>query len=316
VPPEGVSSLAWSPVANFLFAGSWNKSVSCWEILTDGTANPKCQMSHKEAVLCVAVSSDGKRVFSGSCDQTAKMWDLASNQSSIVGTHQAPIKEIAWVNDVNQLVTGSWDKTIRYWDTRSGPDKPTASVAMSERVYCMDVRYPLQIIGTANRQMYIFDLRNPMKPLKNFESVLRYQTRCVAAFLDKTGFAYGSIEGRCAIAHVEEKDSTKNFAFKCHRVGEEVYAVNSISFHPKYGTFATCGSDGSWFFWDKDAKQRLKQYERNEQSITASGFNNTGNIFAYAVSYDWSRGAEFYDVKKGSQIFLHPTNDSEVQPRK
>jgi len=308
--------LVFSPVANYLFAGSWNKTVSCWEIASDGTAVAKAQTSHKEPVLCVAVSGDGKRVFSGSCDQTAKVWDLASNQSSVIGTHQAPIKEISWVNDINQLVTGSWDKTLRYWDPRVGADKPTANIQVGERVYCMDVRYPMQVVGTANRQIHIFDLRNPMKPYRTFDSVLRYQTRCVSIFVDKTGFAYGSIEGRCAISHVEEKDAPKNFAFKCHRIGDEVYAVNNICFHPKYGTFATCGSDGSWFFWDKDAKQRLKQYERNDQSITSSCFNYQGNIFAYAVSYDWSKGAENYDAKKGSQIYMHAVADQEVQPRK
>lgn len=35
----------------------------------------------------------------------------------------------------------------------------------------------------------------------------------------------------------------KNFAFKCHRHNEQVFAINSIAFHP-FGTFATCGSDG------------------------------------------------------------------------
>lgn len=38
----------------------------------------------------------------------------------------------------------------------------------------------------------------------------------------------------------------------------QIYAVNSISFHNRYGTFATAGADGSYAFWDKDKRQRLK----------------------------------------------------------
>jgi len=106
----------------------------------------------------------------------------------------------------------------------------------------------------------------------------------------------------------------KNFAFKCHRHNNEVYAVNSIAFHP-YGTFATCGSDGTYVFWDKDAKQRLKAFERNPQPITASSFNKDGSIFAYALGYDWSKGIEFYDKNKGSQIHLHSVQDAEIKPR-
>ena len=59
-----------------------------------------------------------------------------------------------------------------------------------------------------------------------------------------------------------------NFSFKCHRVSEpnaaqassnktQLCSVNTISFHPLYGTFASGGSDGSISFWDKANKTRL-----------------------------------------------------------
>jgi mRNA export factor len=68
-----------------------------------------------------------------------------------------------------------------------------------------------------------------------------------------------------------------------------------MNFHPVFGTFSTAGSDGTYNFWDKDSKQRLKQmakatYGTNPAPIPCSAFNKDGTIFAYAVSYDWSRG--------------------------
>jgi len=80
-----------------------------------------------------------------------------------------------------------------------------------------------------------------------------------------------------------------NFSFKCHREGSNVYAINAISFHPLYGTFSTAGSDGSFNFWDKDSKQRLKQFPNLRSPITATSFNKNGSIFAYALGYDWSK---------------------------
>jgi WD40 repeat protein len=68
----------------------------------------------------------------------------------------------------------------------------------------------------------------------------------------------GSIEGRVAVQHIDEAQQSKNFTFKCHRDNNDVYAVNSINFHPVHATFATSGSDGAYHFWDKDSKQRLK----------------------------------------------------------
>jgi WD40 repeat protein len=42
------------------------------------------------------------------------------------------------------------------------------------------------------------------------------------------------------------------------RENTDIYAVNTIKFHPTHGTFATAGGDGTYNFWDKDSKQRLR----------------------------------------------------------
>lgn len=83
---------------------------------------------------------------------------------------------------------------------------------------------------------------------------------------------------------------SKNFSFKCHRDdAKNVYAVNDISFHPVHGTFSTAGADGTVSFWDKDSKQRLKPFPKTSGQISSTAFNRNGSIFAYAVSYDWSK---------------------------
>jgi len=171
------------------------------------------------------------------------------------------------------------------------------------------------VVGTADRQLLMYDIRKAQQPFRQFQSPLKYQSRCIACFPDMTGFALGSIEGRVAISYVDQRDHKKNFAFKCHRQSNEVYAVNSISFHPRFSTFATCGSDGTYVFWDKDSKQRLKMFNRYNNTVSCSAFNADGRIFAYSVGYDWSRGAEYYDKMKGTQIYLHAVQDNEIQPR-
>ena len=89
---------------------------------------------------------------------------------------------------------------------------------------------------------------------------------------------------------------SKNYSFKCHRdeTKKQVYAVNSIKFHPVYGTFSTCGSDGTVSFWDGEARQRLKLFPKLNETVSCMAFNRTGGIFAYALSYDWSKvGAKY-----------------------
>lgn len=159
--------------------------------------------------------------------------------------------------------TDSVTEKVKYWDLRS--DKPAVTVENQERVYAMDTQGKLLVVGTADRYINIIDLNKPEAFYKTIQSPLKFQTRVVSCFTpNPNGFAIGSIEGRCAIQYVEERDASNNFSFKCHRETNpqnkdqsNVYSVNAISFHPEHGTFSTAGSDGQFNFWDGQAKHRL-----------------------------------------------------------
>ncbi len=50
--------------------------------------------------------------------------------------------------------------------------------------------------------------------------------------------------------------------------------------------------------------------------IPAGMYNHDGSIYAYAVSYDWSRGhAEHNPVTAKHHILLHSPTESEVKAR-
>ena len=113
-----------------------------------------------------------------------------------------------------------------------------------------------------------------------------------------------------------------NFSFKCHRQSppntkdqSNVYSVNAISFHPEHGTFSTAGSDGTFHFWDKDAKHRLKGYPEVGGPIVSTAFNRNGSIFAYAISYDWSQGYSHNTAQKVTKVMLHSVAPDECKPR-
>lgn len=323
-PEDTLSSLEWSPTANYLAAGSWDNKVRMYQVQASAggiQGAAKAAYTHQGPVLDVSWNKEGTILYSGGCDNQLIMWDPTSNQQKVLGKHDAPVKcvhSLTFGSLANMVVTGSWDKTLRYWDTRTA--QPVAKVALPERCYCMDVNDNLMVVATANRRVLIFDLNSPQKPYLQIESPLRYQSRCVACFKDKRGFALGSIEGRVAIHHVDPKEKSLNFAFKCHRVtnsgSSDVYPVNAISFHPQFGTFATAGADGGYNFWDKDSKQRLKQFKRNPQPVTCSAWNNTGQLYAYGIGYDWHKGSQAHNPATAkNQIFIHTATALEIQPR-
>ncbi|KAH0050913.1 WD40 repeat-like protein, partial [Aureobasidium melanogenum] len=323
-PEDSIQDLAFSPVSGHLSVASWDNKVYIYEVQGNGSNEGKASFDLKAPALSTCWSKDGRQVFGAGANNQCMMLDLGSGATTpqTVAAHDQPIKcvESITVNGSPMIVTGSWDKTIKYWDCRQ--QNPIASVQTKERVYAMDTRDQLLVVATADRWVEIFNLNSPGTAYKQIQSPLKWQTRTVSCFADATGFAIGSIEGRCAIQYVEDKDSSSNFSFKCHRQNapntrdqSNVYSVNSISFHPVHGTFSTAGSDGTFHFWDKDAKHRLKGYPEVGGSISCTDFNHDGSIFAYAVSYDWHQGYAANTPNYPNKVMLHGIGPDECKPR-
>lgn len=251
------------------------------------------------------------------------MWQLQTNPSPQVapqiGAHDAPVKCVGFLPSTSMVVSGGWDKKLKFWDARQ--PNPVGVIDMPERVHAMDVRGNLLVVATADRQIISYDVSGQPREHSRKESPLKYQTRSLAAFPDQTGFAVGSIEGRVGIHYLQKVPGKESFAFKCHRKDSsdrrhsDVYAVNDICFHNQYQTFATVGADGGVSFWDKDNKQRLKGFDPIQRQIPCASFNAQGNLFAYASSYDWSKGSAFYAPGMPNEIFIHYVIDEEIQPK-
>ena len=66
---------------------------------------------------CVAISSDGQTLVSGSDDNTIKLWDLYTGQllHTLEG-HAEDVSSVVISPDGQTLASGSWDKTIKVWN--------------------------------------------------------------------------------------------------------------------------------------------------------------------------------------------------------
>jgi len=240
------------------------------------------------------------------------MWQLGQPQAQQIGVHDSPVKSVGFLKSSNLVVSGGWDKKLKFWDTRS--PNPVGAIDMPERVYDLDVRDNLMVVATAGRHIIAYDV-SQMTPREyaRKESPLKFQSRCISCFPDATGFAVGSIEGRVGIHYLTKVTGKESFAFKCHRQDSNVFSVNAIAFQEQFGTFATVGSDGVVNFWDKDNKQRLKGFPAIQRTIPCATFNKQGNLFAYASSYDWSKGSAH--VQQGNEIFIHNVLEEEIRPK-
>jgi U3 small nucleolar RNA-associated protein 13 len=86
-------------------------------------------VQHKDIVLCVAISKDGRFVASGSKDQKIIIWDAKSGKSllQLVG-HAADVTCLTFFNKTSRyLVSGSKDLTWKIWDLAHESEDETES---------------------------------------------------------------------------------------------------------------------------------------------------------------------------------------------
>jgi WD40 repeat protein len=71
---------------------------------------------HSAQVQSVAFSPDGRRILTGSRDQTAKLWDAATGEELLtLKGHENPVTGVAFSPDGQRIVTTSQDKTAKLW---------------------------------------------------------------------------------------------------------------------------------------------------------------------------------------------------------
>uniref|UniRef100_A0A4W4HQT7 Rae1 protein homolog n=1 Tax=Electrophorus electricus TaxID=8005 RepID=A0A4W4HQT7_ELEEL len=280
-PDDSISCLAFSPPpmpGNFLIGGSWANDVRCWEVQDNGQTVPKAQQMHTGPVLDVCWSDDGSKVFTASCDKTAKMWDLNSNQAM-------QIAQVSYSSVYPMAVVATAERGLIVYQLENQPsefrriDSPLKHQHRCVAIFKDKQNKPTGFaLGSIEGRVAIHYI-NPPNPAKD-----NFTFKC-------------------------HRSNGTNTA-----TPQDIYAVNAIAFHPVHGTLATVGSDGRFSFWDKDARTKLKTSEQLDQPITACCFNHNGNIFAYSSSYDWSKGHEYYNPQKKNYIFLRNAAE-ELKPR-
>jgi WD40 repeat protein len=88
---------------------------------------------HTNSVYSVAFSTDGRRIVSGSHDNTLRIWDAATGKpiGAPLQGHTNSVVSVAFSTDGRRIVSGSDDNSLRLWD---------ATPASSIRLACQQLR--------------------------------------------------------------------------------------------------------------------------------------------------------------------------------
>ena len=76
---------------------------------------------HTGTVYAVAWSPDGRRIASGSDDNTVQVWDAMDGYRLLTYRgHTAPVRGVAWSPDSTRIASASQDGTVQVWDAANG----------------------------------------------------------------------------------------------------------------------------------------------------------------------------------------------------
>jgi len=76
---------------------------------------------HEHMVWSVSISADGKRIASGSWDNTVRVWEADTGREiAVLRGHEGLVRSVSISADGKRIVSGSDDRTVRVWEADTG----------------------------------------------------------------------------------------------------------------------------------------------------------------------------------------------------
>ncbi|OAA61856.1 nuclear pore complex protein [Niveomyces insectorum RCEF 264] len=343
-PADAVSALSFAPGASSrLLAGCWDKNVYLYDIQTNESGSTSGTLvqtfAHPAPVLDVCFGQDDKEAFSAGLDHAVRRIDLESGAQDVLSRHDQGVSCVAYSREHGLVVSGSWDATLHFHNTRPTGRRTPLRISLPGKVHAVATSPTKVVVAMTARLVHIYDLPtvaaffadeanessdgSSIQPWQQRESSLKFLTRAVACMPNDAGYATSSIEGRVAVEWFEDSAASqaRKYAFKCHRQaapeaeggGDVVFPVNALAFHPRYGTFASGGGDGTVALWDAEAKRRMKQYQKIPNSVWALAFSTDGRYLAMGVAPGFETGQEDYSGAGQTQIVVRELTETEAK---
>ena len=274
-----VSSVAFSPNASLIAAGSSDKSVIIWD---SGSGLLRQTLTgESEAVYAIAFEPNGKQIVSGGKDGVIVIRDTDTGQRTVQPLRPGmnyswevlpAVLSLAVSPDGTRIAAGYADATVKIWNAGTGALLHSLlghSDAATSVVYSPDGKTIVSGGADGTVRSWDADSGQPLRTLKSRSG----QILSVAIAPDGKRIAAGGSGDAVVILNAANLQ-------QLHVLSTQLSAVNALAFARDSRRLAIGGSDTGIQIWDTDAAQLMHSLTGHSASIRALALSPDGRRLA------------------------------------
>jgi WD40 repeat protein len=226
-------------------------------------------LGHTEPVSSVALSGDGKRVLTGSEDNTAILWDTETGKPVQTFTgHAGAVRSVALSGDRKRVLTGSDDNKAILWDATTA--KPIQTLAEHTLPVCS-----VALSGDGNRVLTgSIDGKAILWDTDTAQIIQTFQGHSgalvsVALSADGKRVLTGSSDKTAILWDTGSGEPVQTFK-------EHADTVNSVAISGDGKRVLTGSEDKTAILWDTETAKPVKTFEGHTNSVESVAISGDG----------------------------------------